>query len=99
MTDAFFALIGCEESSLREGFFSRQPVPNFRESNLTTIATSLLIKIASFLAMTTFLLNLSMVAESKGIYLRFINLKKSSTALTLTTAVLNLMILPFRLAK
>ena len=43
----FFAVIGCEESSLREGFFSRR-------SNLTTIATSVRFKIASFLAMTTF---------------------------------------------
>jgi len=33
---------------MREGFFSRR-------SNLTTIATSVRIKIASFLAMTTFL--------------------------------------------
>jgi len=40
MTDAFFVVIGCEESSLREGFFSRR-------SNLTTIATCEPIKIAS----------------------------------------------------
>ncbi len=45
----FFAVVGCEESSLREGSFSRR-------SNLTTIATSVRIKIASFLAMTTILL-------------------------------------------
>jgi hypothetical protein len=31
---------------MREGFFSRQPVPTFRESNLTTIATSVRFKIS-----------------------------------------------------
>ena len=45
----FYRIVSCEESSLREGFFSRR-------SNLTTIATSVRFKIASFLAMTTFLL-------------------------------------------
>jgi hypothetical protein len=32
--DVFFAVIGCEESSLREDFFSRQPAPIFGEAIL-----------------------------------------------------------------
>ncbi len=45
----FSEILRCEASSLREGFFSRR-------SNLTTIATSVRIRIASFLAMTILLL-------------------------------------------
>jgi len=56
MTGDFNQLIVLEESSLREGFFSRQPAPTFRGSNLKTIANSMCFKIASCLAMTTFLI-------------------------------------------
>ncbi|MDQ0967730.1 hypothetical protein QFZ20_003133 [Flavobacterium sp. W4I14] len=48
MKGEFKRLNPLQVSSLREGFFSRR-------SNLTTIATSVRIKIASCLAMTTFL--------------------------------------------
>ncbi len=52
----FFPVIGCEESSLREGFFSRQLVQTFRGSNLTTIATRVCFKIPAYAGMTIILL-------------------------------------------
>ena len=47
--EILFPVIRCEESSLREGFFSRR-------SNLTTIAISLRFKIPAYAGMTTLLL-------------------------------------------
>ena len=53
-----------EESSLREGFFSRR-------SNLTTIANSVRFKIASCLAMTTFLIRTVIDSLSKDLLILF----------------------------